>query len=44
MKLVYANIVSIVSVIAAGAMALYDKPGWGWFLFIALICSQGWDE
>jgi hypothetical protein len=30
------NLVPLVCVSAALAMALYDKPGWGWFLFVAV--------
>ncbi len=34
-----ANLVSIVSVISAAGLALYDKPVWGFFLFVALITA-----
>lgn len=34
-----ANLVSISCVITAGALALHEKDGWGWFLFIGLCCT-----
>ena len=34
-----ANAVSIAAVSFAGCLALHDKEGWGWFLFIAVICA-----
>jgi len=32
------NLVSVSCVIAALLIALRQLPGWGWFLFIAVIC------
>ena len=33
------NLVSLSCVIAALVIALRRLPGWGWFLFIAVICQ-----
>jgi hypothetical protein len=33
-----ANLVSLGMVASAGCMAMNDKPGWGWFLLVAMIC------
>ncbi len=37
------NAVSIAAVIAAGILAAEGKEGWGWFLFIAVICYTFFD-
>jgi len=35
MSFFWYNLFSLSCVAAAVTMALYDKPGWGWFLFVA---------
>ena len=37
--LLFANLTSLASVCAACYLAAKDKPGWGWFLFVAVVCS-----
>ncbi len=32
------NVFSILCAIVAGSLAYNNKDGWGWFLFVALIC------
>ena len=33
------NLVALACVGVAGYLAVNDKNGWGWFLFIALLCA-----
>jgi len=40
MKLLLANIISIICIGGALAMALNGVSYWGWFLFVGLICSH----
>jgi hypothetical protein len=35
------NIVAIICIMIAGWLAFESKDGWGWFLFVGLLCS-GW--
>ena len=37
MKWTTEQIASMICLIIAGVLAYYDKEGWGWFLFAALI-------
>lgn len=32
---------SIILAVFSGIMAYHDKGGWGWFLFVAMVCA-GW--
>jgi hypothetical protein len=34
-----ANLVSLACVGVAGWLAVKGKEGWGWFLFVALLCA-----
>lgn len=34
-----ANVVSGICVVAAVVLAINDKDGWGWFLFVAVLCA-----
>ena len=38
--LLVANAASITSVCFAGYLCLKDKPGWPWFLFVAVVLAQ----
>ena len=40
MKNIVANLFSIICVIVAGVCLFYEIDGWGWFLFVALICHS----
>lgn len=33
------NLVALVCVGAAVYLAVHDKIGWGWFLFVGLLCT-----
>ena len=35
----FGNITSLSCVCAACYLAMKDKPGWGWFLFVAMVCA-----
>lgn len=37
--LVIANSASLASIVAAGYLAAHGKDGWGWFLFVGVICT-----
>lgn len=39
LAIISSNLVSLACVGVAGYLAVNDKNGWGWFLFIALVCS-----
>ena len=43
LMMLLSNAVSIASVITAGILAAEGKEGWGWFLFIAVICYTFFD-
>ncbi len=32
-------LIPIVSIISAAFLAFHDVSGWGWFIFVALMCS-----
>ena len=32
------NLVAITCVCVAGYLVAHDKKGWGWFLFVGLLC------
>lgn len=34
-----ANLASLACVIFAGLLAYQERPGWGWFLFVGLLCA-----
>jgi len=34
-----ANLVSLLCCGAAAYLAYYDKPNWGWFLVVGLLCA-----
>jgi len=36
MSFFWYNLVPLTCLVAAVMMAMYDKPGWGWFLFVAV--------
>lgn len=36
---VLANTASITCILVAGYMAIKEKSGWGWFLFVALLLT-----
>lgn len=38
--LIASNITSTTCVVGAIYMAIHDKQGWGWFLFVAAICTH----
>jgi type IV secretory pathway VirB2 component (pilin) len=38
LMMLLSNAVSIAAVITAGILAAEGKEGWGWFLFIAVLC------
>jgi len=40
MNLLWANLFSIICALAALYLAVSDYSGWGWFLLVALMCSQ----
>lgn len=39
MKYMLANLVAIACIGVAGYLALQSKEGWGWFLFVGLLCA-----
>lgn len=39
MRFIAYNAVSIISVIGAISMMYFEKPGWGWLVFIAVILA-----
>lgn len=39
MKWITINLLSIICVIVSGLMLWNDKTGWGWFLFVGLLCA-----
>ena len=42
MKFLLVNMVTFVCVSIGGYMAFHDRPGWGWFLIVGLICFHGY--
>lgn len=39
LAVITANLVSLCSVSLAGFLAYHDKDGWGYFLFVAVLCA-----
>lgn len=36
---VAANLASLASITFAGFLAMHEKAGWGWFLFVGAVCA-----
>ena len=37
--LLFGNLTSLTCACSACYLAIQDKPGWGWFLFAAVVCA-----
>lgn len=37
-RMIFVNAVSIICIISALVLAVMEKDGWGWFLFVGVIC------
>jgi len=44
MKFLLANIVTLICIGIGGYMAVLGCSGWGWFLFVGLLCSHSLGE
>ena len=42
--LLVSNLTSVACVVSAGYLASKGTEGWGWFLFVAVLCAQSFSS